>query len=115
VTNERELLKGNTQTLVLAVLREGASHGYAIAREIERRSENGMKFHDGTLYPALQALEREGFITGAWEPVDHAPPRKVYRLTAQGLAELEQRTAAWSRFAQMIDRILGVEPRTQVG
>ena len=57
--NERELLKGNTPTLILAVLRDTPRHGYAIAREIERRSDNALQFKEGTLYPALRALERD--------------------------------------------------------
>lgn len=111
--HERELLKGNTQTLILAVLREEPRHGYAIAREIERRSERGIRFHDGTLYPALQQLEREKLIVGSWEPADNAPPRKVYRLTEAGQAELVRRTGIWSDFSRMIDRILGLTPDTQ--
>ena len=63
---ERELLKGNTPTLVLAVLKDAPLHGYGIAREIERRSSNALRFKEGTLYPALHALEREGLIVGAW-------------------------------------------------
>ena len=72
MSTERELLKGNTPTLVLAVLQAAPLHGYGIAREIERRSGNALKFKEGTLYPALHALEREGLITGAWsgESVD---------------------------------------------
>ena len=53
---ERELLKGTTPTLVLAVLRDGPLHGYGIAREIERRSEQALKCREGTLYPALLKL-----------------------------------------------------------
>ncbi|HLJ54328.1 MAG TPA: helix-turn-helix transcriptional regulator [Chthonomonadaceae bacterium] len=103
---ERELMKGSTQTLILAVLREGARHGYSIAREIERRSEVGLKFKDGSLYPALQALEQGEFIAGVWEPSAGGPPRKVYHITEAGLAELQKRTGDWNLFAQMIQRIL---------
>src|SRR5215470_11166232 len=85
---ERELLKGNTPALVLAVLKDGPRHGYAIAREIERRSGNALKFKEGTLYPALHALEREGAITGQWEKVTGGRERKVYTITPAGLAEL---------------------------
>lgn len=110
---ERELLKGNTQTLILAVLRQHPSHGYAIAREVERLSDNSLKFHDGTLYPALQQLEREGLIIGLWEPTEKAPPRKVYRLTETGEIELQNRVGVWSRFAQSVNAILGIVPETR--
>ncbi len=105
--HEAELLKGNTQTLILAVLNDGPLHGYAIAREIERRSESGLKFRDGTLYPALQQLERQGLITGAWEPSEQKPPRKVYRMTPEGATELARRLTAWRGFVRTIDRVLG--------
>ena len=111
--NERELLKGNTQTLVLAVLRDAPRHGYAIAREIERRSENALQFKEGTLYPALHALEKAKFITGAWEHPASGPARKVYTLTHEGHKELDRRTRTWTRFVQSINSVLGGEPDVQ--
>lgn len=108
--HEHQLLKGSTQTLILAILRDDPRHGYAIAREIERRSENGITFHDGTLYPALQQLERAGLILGAWEPAEKMPSRKVYRLTDAGQVELEKRLTVWSRFVQSVNSILGISP-----
>ena len=110
---DRELIKGSTQTLVLAILRDGPRLGYAIAREIEHRSTTDMKFKDGTLYPALQALEREGCILGTWEVVDNAPSRKVYTLTPHGQEELARRTGEWNQFTAMINRILNNEPQPQ--
>ena len=108
-----ELLKGNTQMLILAVLRTDPLHGYAIAREIERLSGNDLKFRDGTLYPALQQLEHSGMIVGAWEPTEKAPPRKVYRLTDAGRAELQRRVGLWNRFTQSINTIIGLAPETR--
>lgn len=109
--HESQLLKGSTQTLILAILRDEPRHGYAIAREIERRSENGLTFHDGTLYPALQQLERAGLIVGVWEPTEKMPPRKVYRLTEAGVEELQQRVTAWSRFVHSVNAILAPTPK----
>ncbi len=110
---DSELLKGNTQMLILAVLRTEPLHGYAIAREIERLSGNDLKFRDGTLYPALQQLETAGMIIGAWEPTEKAPPRKVYRLTDGGREELQRRVGAWSRFENTINTIIGLVPETR--
>src|SRR2546423_12177572 len=87
----RELLKGNTPTLVLAVLKDSPLHGYGIAREIERRSGNALKFKEGTLYPALHALEREGVITGEWQKEGNTGERKVHTNTPSRLAPLERR------------------------
>ena len=111
--HETELLKGNTQTLILAVLRDAPRHGYAIAREIEHRSEDGFRFKDGTLYPALQQLEKQGLIIGSWEPTENAPPRKVYCLTEAGQVALEQRMGNWSNFVRRINRILDKAPEVQ--
>jgi PadR family transcriptional regulator len=106
---ERELLKGNTPTLVLAVLRDGPQHGYAIARAIERRSEQALRCREGTLYPALHALEREGLIAGEWQPGPAGRSRRVYRLTPAGQAALDERAQAWDRFAAAVHRVLAGE------
>jgi len=107
--SERELLKGNTPTLVLAVLMDGPLHGYGIAREIERRSDNALKFKEGTLYPALHALEGEGLIVGEWRREEGGRERKVYTITPAGRAALEQRTRTWNTFATAITRVIGGE------
>jgi PadR family transcriptional regulator PadR len=104
---ERELLKGNTPTLILAVLQETPRHGYAIAREIERRSNNALKCKEGTLYPALHALERQGLIVGEWRKEGGGRERKVYRITPAGLTALEQHKRTWNAFASAIERVIG--------
>ena len=109
----RELLKGNTPTLILAVLRDMPRHGYAIAREIERRSDKALQFKEGTLYPALRALERDHFIAGLWETTSAGPARKVYTLTQAGHAELDQRTRTWAGFVQSINSVIGGRPDGQ--
>ena len=105
-----ELIKGNTQMLILAVIKSDPMHGYAIAREIEKLSGNDLKFRDGTLYPALQQLERTGMIEGAWEPTEKAPPRKVYRITEAGRLELERKMSVWDRFTRSINTVIGLQP-----
>ena len=102
----REVLKGNTPTLVLAVLKDQPLHGYGIAREIERRSGNALKFKEGTLYPALHALEREGLITGEWRKESGGRDRKVYTITPAGLTALDRRARTWADFATAIHQVL---------
>ena len=104
--NARELLKGNTPTLVLAVLQDGALHGYAIAREIERRSEKSLIFKEGTLYPALHALEDQGLIRGEWHREPGRRERRVYTLTPEGRRVFEERAVTWRRFTSAIDSVL---------
>ncbi len=106
--SQRELLKGSTPSLILAVLADAPRHGYGIAREIERRSGAALKLGEGSLYPALYALEREGLVSGNWEtPARGGPARKVYTITEDGRAELARRTRDWQSFAASINRVLG--------
>jgi PadR family transcriptional regulator, regulatory protein PadR len=104
---DRELLKGNTPTLVLAVLLDGPLHGYGIAREIERRSGNVLRFREGTLYPALHALEHQGLLTSEWQRDDRGRDKRLYGLTPAGRAALAERTERWARFTTAVEQVLG--------
>lgn len=104
---ERELLKGNTPTLVLAILRDGPLHGYGIARELERRSGQSLQFKDGTLYPTLHSLEADGFIESQWENPPKGQARKVYAVTKSGLEVLELRTQHWRNFVSAVESVIG--------
>jgi len=111
---ERELLRGNTHTLVMAVLRDGPMHGYAIAREINRRSREALRCKQGTLYPVLYALEEEALIQGVWEHTEGERPRKVYVLTEAGLGELARRIRLWKQFNAAVEGVIaGDNPDAQ--
>ena len=105
----RELFKGDLPVLILAVLGESSCHGYAIAREIERRSGQTFGVKEGALYPALRVLEQGGLIAGEWDESGKTPARKIYRLTPAGRAELERGVQAWRRYAQAFQSVLGGE------
>jgi PadR family transcriptional regulator, regulatory protein PadR len=109
-----ELLRGTVPTLILAALADAPRHGYAIAREIERRSDEALILGDGSLYPALRALERAGFIEGIWQTEGSGPARKVYSLTRPGSEELARRTRTWQRFVGSVsDIIAGGKPHAE--
>lgn len=108
--DQGELLKGNTPTLILAVLSHGPRHGYGIAREIELRSTGALSLGEGSLYPALRALEREGLVSSSWEPQERGPARKMYTLTEAGHAVLAERTRTWKSFVEAMESILGRDP-----
>jgi PadR family transcriptional regulator, regulatory protein PadR len=108
-----ELLKGNTPTLVLAVLANGPRHGYAIVREIELRSDRALSPGEGSIYPTLRALERDGHIAGRWEAQASGRERKVYALTDSGRTELARRELAWSRFCAAVNGVLGRSPNVE--
>jgi PadR family transcriptional regulator PadR len=103
----RDLAKGDIPTLILAVLAEGPHHGYAIGRRIEEQSEQKLRMREGALYPALRVLEQDGYIVGAWEVQPSGPARKVYRMTAEGHAELTKRTREWTDYVRMMQRMMG--------
>ena len=111
--DQHELKKGSTQTLILAVLSDAPSHGYAIAREIERRSAAALKMGEGALYPALRALETDGFISSAWELQISGPARKVYTLTEKGHGELARQRSAWQKFSDAVNSVIGGAPHGQ--
>jgi PadR family transcriptional regulator PadR len=102
---QRELLRGSTPTLILAVLRDGSLHGYGIAREIEARSGHSLQCREGTLYPVLRALEDEGLLAAEWQLAGERP-RKVYTLTPAGRAALEQRARTWGEFVEAVQGVL---------
>lgn len=103
---DRDVNKGDVQALVLAVLCDGPLHGYAIAREVERRSTNFFKLKEGSLYPALRSLEQQGFIQGAWEIQPNGPARKTYSITKAGTQEYAKRAHAIKEYAAAITSLL---------
>lgn len=109
MSDDQELKKGSTSTLILAVLADGPRHGYAIAREIERRSQDALKVGEGALYPALRALEREELVQSEWQTQDSGPARRVYTLTDAGRARLAASLSSWTRFSQAVNAVLGSE------
>lgn len=111
-TSITNLLKGNTTVFVLSILKEGPSHGYAIYSEIARRSNNVLKFKQGTVYPLLHVLEDEGLISSEWQETEpgNRRRRRVYSITDQGLRALEERLDAWRVFSQAMIDLTGVEP-----
>ncbi len=107
MTTDSELLRGNVPTLVLSALAAGPQHGYAIAQDINKRTNNSLKFKQGTLYPVLHALERDGLVAGEWQHEAGERPRLVYAITEAGRAELTRRVAAWQTFARAMDTMIG--------
>lgn len=112
-TPAQEHLKGGLALLLLATLRDGPAHGYALARTIERRTENALQLREGTLYPALHTLERDGLIASAWETPTGGRERKVYRLTQAGEKKLDEWSLGWREYVEAVARVM--MPDTQQG
>jgi PadR family transcriptional regulator PadR len=92
--------------MILAVLHDGERHGYDIGNEVDRRSGERIQFNDGTLYPLLHALEKEGLIVSHWEQPVGERKRRVYALTESGEAELQRKLEAWRDFSRAVDQVL---------
>ena len=114
-TPAQEHLKGGLALLLLATLRDGPAHGYALARTIERRTENALQLREGTLYPALHTLERDGLIASAWETPAGGRERKVYRLTPSGEKKLDEWSMGWHQFVAAVAQVLTPTPDTSEG
>lgn len=94
-----DLKRGSMATIVLTVLRDGPLHGYQLAREIERRSDGYFDCKEGTLYPTLHKLEREGLLRGEWRPAGELRRRKYYEITPAGERRLAESVEEWRSFA----------------
>lgn len=93
-----EALKGHLDLLLLAALRPRPAHGYAIIEELRRRSGGTFDLAEGTIYPALHRLERQGVLESEWSGAANRP-RRVYRLTPRGERALGEKVKAWRHFA----------------
>jgi DNA-binding PadR family transcriptional regulator len=102
-------LQGQLEGLILAVLGRGPLHGYAIACELRDRSDGLLDVAEGTLYPVLHKLEKEGLIRSRWETVN-GRRRRVYAPSARAGRAFRQRLEAWQRLSQAIDSVLVSAP-----
>lgn len=105
----RELKKGSTELLILALLEARPRHGYEIGKLIEARSGGRLSFRIGSLYPILCRLEDKGFISGRWIEKAGERRRRFYRLTSAGRAMLRQQRGTWRDFIAAVNQILGGE------
>jgi PadR family transcriptional regulator, regulatory protein PadR len=101
-----ELVYGSLDMLILRTLLWGATHGHGIAKSIERMSEDALKVEHGSLYPALQRLQQEGWVTSEWGVSKNKQRAKYYRLTAAGRRQLVAETSRWERFVGAVTRVL---------
>lgn len=101
-----ELVYGSLDMLILRTLRWGPTHGHGIAKSIEQMSEAALKVEHGSLYPALQRLQQEGWISADWGVSKNKHRAKYYRLTATGRRQLVAETSRWERFVRAITGVL---------
>jgi transcriptional regulator len=101
-----QLLKGNTEILILSLIELEPMYGYQMIKELERRSQGFFRLGEGTLYPALHRLERAGLVQGRWQRLPNGQERRYYSLTRKGEGQLEEQADAWARFASAVNLIV---------
>ena len=104
--DQNDLLPGTLEMLILQTLRRGALHGYAIAQHIEQTSQDVLQVEEGSLYPALQRLLREGWVVAAWGTSALNRKVRIYRLTPAGHKQLNREIAGFERLLQGIGRVM---------
>jgi PadR family transcriptional regulator PadR len=102
----RELLKGSISLLILKLLSERDMYGYEIIQEAARRSENVFELKEGTIYPALHQLHKQGYLRAEWRTGDSGKQRKYYGLTSTGRTKARRGQEDWRRFTQTVNAIL---------
>ena len=101
-----ELLKGTLDMLILKTLTVQPMHGYAIAQHIERRSEDVLTIEQGSLYPALERLQKKGWVTSAWGESPTGRRARYYTITAAGRRQLGEQSSSFDRVSLAIARVL---------
>jgi transcriptional regulator len=101
-----ELLRGTLDLLILRTLLSGPSHGHAVAKHIQRTSEELLKVETGSLYPALYRLENKGWIKASWETSDKGKRARYYRITPLGRRQLASERSKWEAFARAMGLLL---------
>jgi transcriptional regulator len=100
------LLQGTLDLLILRTLLAGPAHGHAVAKHIQRTSQDLLQVETGSLYPALHRLEAKGWIAACWELSEKGKRARFYRLTPQGRKQLAAERSKWDSFSRAMGLIL---------
>ena len=105
-SSRRDLVPGTLEMLVLHTLTLGSLHGYAIAQHIEKLSESVLQVEQGSLYPALERLQRQGFVTSKWGETPTGRRARYYTITASGRKQLGDEISEFDRAMLAINRVM---------
>ena len=101
-----DVLQGTLDLLILRTLQLEPLHGYGIAQRLEQMTRGTFRVNGGSLFPALYALEKEGFLAATWHETENKRRAKYYALTVAGRRKLGEEKRQWARVAQAITRVL---------
>ena len=104
-----QLRRGALEYCVMALIRDVPRYGFDLVRELSEAE--GLLTSEGTIYPLLSRLRKEGLVTTSWQESESGPPRRYYALTTDGRAALDRFVQDWSRFRDGVDRVLGLTRR----
>jgi PadR family transcriptional regulator PadR len=107
-SDSRDLFPGALEMMILQSLRIKPMHGYALVKHIQQRSDDLLEVEEGSLYPALQRMLREGWLVSETGVSAKGRPTRIYRLTDAGLRHLESEVASFERMFSGIARVLAV-------
>ena len=106
MTKPTDLVQGTLDLLIMRTIASEELHGWAIAQRIQLLSNDVLQVNQGSLYPALQRLERQGWITADWGVSETNRRARFYRLTAPGRRRLEQERSDWDRLSAAISLVM---------
>ncbi len=101
-----DALNGQLDPLILATIAHEPAHGYAIVQRLSQRSRGTFELAEGTVYPALHRLEREGLLSSSWS-MDTGRQRRVYSITAAGRSAFQTRRREWNAFSRAVEAVFG--------
>jgi PadR family transcriptional regulator, regulatory protein PadR len=100
---DKELMKGSIDILLLSLIEKKDMYGYAIAKTLKEKSDYLYKMGEGTLYPALQRLEKQKLVTSYWGDSETAGRRKYYKITDEGKRQLQEKYNMWDKLNNLIN------------
>jgi len=105
---QTDALRGSLDLLILKTLSIAPMHGWGISQRVQQISNGVLEVNQGSLYPALQRLEKDGLVTSDWDTTDNNRRARYYRLTTTGRRALGVELESWRRFASGLEAVLGI-------
>jgi len=102
----QQLLKGLIDPIILSTISRFPVYGYQVIKELERRSEGGLRLKAGTVYPSLLRLEKNGLVVSKWKQITEGRKRRYYEITEKGRQFLASRSIEWRNFSAMVSKLM---------
>lgn len=104
---DKSLMSGSTTLIILSILENQDMYGYQIIKELKRKSEDTFLLNEGTLYPILHLLEKQGYVVSYMSEGDKGRPRKYYKITDSGKRQLKEKKEEWINFSLSLNKVIG--------